>query len=148
MCAFHVLEIEPQIIKDYIATGKVKMVYRHLLQLGDGSLRAGEASECAADQGKFWPMRQMLYARQRGLYSGADLDATLAGFASDLGLDAAAFGDCMQAHKHQQFVQDDYRAAVAAGVQFRPVFDINGAKLTGGLPFATFQKQIDAALSK
>jgi len=148
VCAFHVLETEPEIIKNYIATGKVKLVYRHLLQLGEGSLRTGEASECAADQGKFWPMREMLYARQDSVYSGTELDATLAAFAKDLGLDTAAFSSCMQAHKHQQFVQDDYRAAVAAGVRFRPAFDINGVKLTGGLPFAAFQKQIDAALSK
>jgi protein-disulfide isomerase len=147
VCAFHVVETEPQIIKNYIATGKVKLVYRHLLQLGDGSLRTGEASECAADQGKFWPMREILYARQHSIYGG-DLDATLAGFAKDLGLDTTTFGNCMQTHKHQQFVQDDYRAAVAAGIQFRPAFDINGAKLTGALPFVTFQKQIDAALSK
>ena len=142
------METEPQIITNYIATGKVKLVYRHLLQLGDGSLRTGEASECAADQGKFWPMREMLYARQNEVYGGGDLDTTLAGFARDLGLDAPTFNTCMQAHQHQQFVEDDYRAAVAAGVQFRPAFDINGAKLTGALPFATFQKQIEAALSK
>lgn len=142
------METEPQIITEYIATGKVKLIYRHLLQLGDGSLRTGEASECAADQGKFWPMRKMLYARQDAVYAGGDLDATLNGFAADLGLDAATFSACMRTHKHQQFVQDDYREAVAAGVQFRPVFDINGAKLTGALPYATFQKQIDAALAK
>jgi protein-disulfide isomerase len=148
VCAFHVVETEPQIIKNYIATGKVKLVYRHLLQLGDGSLRTGEASECAADQGKFWPMRAMLYARQNSVYGGTDLDATLAGFAKDLGLDTTTFSNCMQTHKHQQFVQDDYRAAVAAGVQFRPAFDINGAKLTGAQPFTAFQKQIDAALRR
>jgi protein-disulfide isomerase len=142
------VETEPQIVKDYIATGKVKLVYRHLLQLGDGSLRTGEASECAADQNKFWQMRHILYAQQSSVYSGGDLDQTLTGFAKDLGLDTAAFSSCMQSHKHQQFVEDDYRAAVAAGVQFRPVFDINGAKLTGALPFLAFQKQIDAALAK
>lgn len=141
------METEPQIVKDYIATGKVKLIYRHLLQLGDQSLRTGEASECAADQGKFWPMRQTLYARQSEVYGG-DLEATLAGFAGNLGLDATAFNDCMQSHKHQKFVEDDYRAAVAAGVQFRPVFDINGAKLTGALPYSAFQKQIELALSK
>lgn len=142
------METEPHIIADYIATGKVKLVYRHLLQLGDGSLRTGEASECAADQGKFWPMRNMLYARQDAVYAGADLDTTLAGFAGDLGLDTAKFRSCMQAHTHQQFVQDDYHAAVAAGIQFRPVFDIDGAKLTGALPYPAFQKQIETALAK
>ena len=142
------METEPKIIQTYIATGKVKLVYRHLLQLGEGSLRTAEGSECAADQGKFWPMHNMLYARQSEVYGATDLDATLLGFAKDLSLDTAAFGDCMATHKHLQAVQDDYQAAQAAGVLFRPVFDVGGTRLTGGLPFATFQKQIDAALAK
>jgi protein-disulfide isomerase len=142
------VETEPKITQTYIAAGKVKLIYRHLLQLGEESIRTAEASECAADQGKFWPMRDMLYARQSEVYASADLDATLAGFASDLDLDGDAFGSCMSSHKHLEFVQDDYKAAQAAGVQFRPVFDIGAARLTGALPFATFQKQIDAALQK
>ena len=142
------METEPKITQAYIAPGKVKLIYRHLLQLGDGSIRTAEASECAADQGKFWPMHDMLYSRQSDVYASSDLDATLAGFADDLGLDGAAFGTCMSSHTHLQFVQDDYKAAQADGVQFRPVFDIDGARLTGALPFATFQKQLDAALQK
>lgn len=141
------METEPQIIQDYIASGKVKLIYRHLLQLGDGSVRTAEASECAADQGKFWPMHNALYARQREVYSG-DLDATLAGFAKDLQLDTQAFGECMSTNKQLKFVQDDYEAAKRAGVQFRPVFDINGTRITGAQPFTVFKQQIDAALPK
>ena len=142
------METEPKITQTYIVQGKVKLIYRHLLQLGEGSVRTAEASECAADQGKFWPMHDMLYTRQSEVYASTDLDATLAGFASDLGLDGESFGSCMSAHKHLQFVQNDYKAAQAAGVQFRPVFDIGATRLTGALPFTTFQKQIDAALPK
>src|SRR5262245_1840932 len=142
------METEPKIIEAYIVPGKVKLIYRHLLQLGDGSVRTAEASECAADQGAFWPMHNTLYARQNEVYAGADLDATLAGFAKDLRLDAAAFGDCMRSHKHLAAVQADYQAAQAAGVQFRPVFDINDVRVSGALPLSTFQKQIDAALAK
>lgn len=141
------METEPQIIRDYIATGKAKLIYRHLLQLGDGSVRTAEASECAADQGQFWPMHDLLYARQSGVYASGDLDATLVGYAGDLGLDTGAFASCMQAHKHLQFVQDDYQAATRAGVQFRPVFEINGTRITGSQPFTVFQKRIDAALA-
>ena len=85
------METEPQIIRDYIATGKARLIYRHLLQLGDGSVRTAEASECAADQGQFWPMHDMLYARQSDVYAAANLDATLEGFAGDLGMDTGAF---------------------------------------------------------
>ena len=129
------METEPQIVKTYIATGKVKLVYRHLLQLGPGSLRTAEASECAADQGAFWPMHDTLYARQDEVYSASDLDTTLVGFARDLKLDPATFADCMKTNKHLAAVRADYQAAQAAGVRFRPVFDINGERLTGALPF-------------
>ncbi len=142
------METEPQIIKEYIAAGKVKLVYRHLLQLGDGSVRTAEASECAADQGAFWPMHDMLYAEQRSIYAAGDLDATLADFAAQLGLDAGAFNSCMQQHTQLQFVQDDYTASKREGVQFRPVFDIAGTRITGAQPFAVFQKQLVAALLK
>jgi protein-disulfide isomerase len=142
------VETEPKITEEYIASGKVKLIYRHLLQIGDSSVRTAEASECAADQGAFWQMHNMLYARQDEVYAAGDLDTTLVGFAGDLGLDTGAFGECMQSNKHLQFVQDDFRAAQAEGVQSRPVFDIAGTRLVGSLPFATFQKQIEAALAR
>lgn len=141
------LETEPQIVKTYVTTGKVKLVYRHLLQLGEGSVRTAEASECAGDQAAFWPMHDMLYARQDAVYAAADLDATLTQFAQDLALDTTVFAGCMQSHAHLAAVQADYQAAQRDGVRFRPTFDINGARLTGGLPFSVFQQRIDAALA-
>ena len=142
------LETEPQIIRNYVATGKVKLIYRHLVQLGDGSLRTAEASECAADQGRFWLMHDLLYARQDAIYSTADLDATLVGFARDLHLDTAAFGRCMQAQTHRAAVLADNQAAQAAGIRGRPVFDINGTRLVGAQPFSAFQRVIDTAHSR
>jgi protein-disulfide isomerase len=142
------VETEPKIVETYIATGKVKLVYRHLLQLGEGSVRTAEASECAADQGAFWPMRDMLYVRQGEVYGAADLDTTLATFATDLKLDTTAFSDCMRTNRHLEAVQADYQAAQAAGVRFRPSFDIGGDRLNGALPFGDFQQRIDAALAR
>jgi protein-disulfide isomerase len=143
------VETEPKIIANYVMAGKVKLVYRHLAQIGPASLRTAEASECAADQGQFWPMHDTLYARQDEVYAAADLDAALAGFAQDLRLDTTAFKGCMQSHKHLEDVQADYRAAQAAGVRSRPVFDIgpNGQRVIGAQPFPVFQKLLDAALA-
>lgn len=131
----------------YIATGKVKLIYRHLAQLGDLSVRAAEASECAADQGKFWQMRSQIYKRQSEVYSG-DPATTLTGFARDLGLDTQTFAACLQSGKHRAAVEADYRAAQDEGVRSRPVFDINGTQLIGAQTFDVFQRVIDAALAK
>jgi protein-disulfide isomerase len=142
------VETEPKIVTAYIVTGKARLVYRHLLQLGPGSLRTAEASECAADQGAFWPMHDALYARQDQVYRASDLDATLTDFARDLRLDITKFNGCMRSHQHREAIQADNRAAEAAGVRFRPTFDINSARLTGALPFATFQQAIGAAKAR
>jgi protein-disulfide isomerase len=141
-----VLETEPQIIEQYIAPGKVRLIYRHLVQLGDESVRLGEASECAGDQGKFWEMRKLLYSRQGDVYAAGDLNAALNSFARELGLDAGAFAACLQSGKHRAAVLADARAAEAAGVRSRPVFDIGDQRVVGALPFAAFQQRLDAAL--
>jgi len=142
------VETEPKLLAEYITTGKVKLVYRHLEQLGEESVITAEASECAADQGKFWPMRSALYGRQDEVYSASDLNATLVGFAQDLGLDAGTFQSCLQSHKYLAAVQADYRAATDAGVRSRPVFDLNpgGQRFVGAQPFAVFQRLIGTAL--
>ena len=142
------METEPKIIAEYITSGKVKFIYRHLAQIGQESIITAEASECAADQGQFWPMRKTLYSRQDEVFAAADIGAAVAGFAQDLGLDTAAFNTCMQDHKHLAAVQADYSAAQAEGVRSRPVFDIEpgSQRLIGGQSFAVFQQLLDAAI--
>lgn len=142
------METEPKLIEQYIATGKLKLIYRHLVQMGEGSQLTAEASECAADQGKFWEMRAMLYSRQDEIYGSTDVRATLAGFAQDLGLDAGAFGECMQSGTHREAVQADFRAAQAEDIRSRPVFDIAGQRILGAQPLERFQQVIDAALPR
>lgn len=137
------METEPQIIDSYIKTGKARLIYRHLLQLGEPTVRASEASECAADQDKFWEMRDLLYRSQSDLYNASDLDATLAGLAGQLGLDQEQFASCMSARTHLDQVQADFRAAQTEGIRSRPSFIINGRRLVGALPFEQFQQVIE-----
>lgn len=147
-CRFHAQEIEPQIIRDYVATGKARLVYRYLIQLGEGSARTAEAAECAAEQRQFWAMHDALFERQNEVYAAQDLDSTLQGFARDLGLDADAFASCLQSDRHVARIRADHQAAEAAGIRSRPVLNINGHQIVGAQPFAVFQQAIEEALSK
>ena len=49
-CRDLALNVEPTIIKEYVQTGKVKLVYRHFIVIGPDSAVAGQAAECAAKQ--------------------------------------------------------------------------------------------------
>jgi protein-disulfide isomerase len=142
------VETEPQIYEAYIATGKARLIYRHLLQLGEGSMRASEAAECAGDQGKFWEMRRAIYAGQSDIFASGSVEGALSVFAQDIGLDPGAYNQCMVAGTHRAAIEADYQAAREAGVRSRPVFEINGARLLGARPFAEFQQAIDAALGQ
>lgn len=142
-CAFHVEEIEPALIEAYVATGKARIVYRHLLQLGEESLRAAEAAECAGDQGKFWEMRDAIYRNQASLYTTSDVGAALAYLAQTINLDLNEYYVCVQSRTHRARIEADFRAAQDAGVRSRPVFDIAGARLVGARPFEDFQAIIE-----
>ncbi len=144
MCASLVEGTEPQIIEQYIRNGQAKLIYRHLLQLGDASRVLAEASECGGEQGRFWELRRLIYANQRTLY-GASGYESVQPLVQQLGLDEGMFQQCLADGKYRAQVEADYAAAQSEGVFSRPVIDVNGKRIAGGQPFATFQAAIDAA---
>lgn len=57
-------ETLPQIKKDYIDTGKVKMYYRHYpLPFHPMAKPLANAVECANDQGKFWELHDTIFSK-------------------------------------------------------------------------------------
>lgn len=138
------METEPQIIEQYIKTGRARLIYRHLVQLGEGSQVLAEASECAGAQGAFWEMREQIYQRQSEVY-GATNFAAVQPLAQELSLDANQFKQCLDQRQFQQQVLDDYAAAQRESVNSRPVIDINGTRIIGAQPFARYQQAIEAA---
>jgi protein-disulfide isomerase len=119
-------------------------VFRHFpLSFHPHAPKAAEAAACAADQGKFWEMHKQLFANQQKL-SIDDLKA----HAGVVGLDAAKFAECLDGSKNKAKVDTDQKAGAELGVNGTPAFFINGKLLSGALPFAEFQKVIDAELAK
>lgn len=138
------LETEPQIIERYVRPGQVKIVYRHLQQIGEGSELLAEASECGADQGRFWELREAIYARHMEFYAG---DAALDAAAAEAGVDVAPLRACLDAATHEAFVRADYAAAIAESVRNRPVFAIGERRLIGAQPLNVFAQLLDQALA-
>jgi len=72
----------------------------------------------------------------------------LKGLATDVGLDAATFNECLDSDKYAQEVQKDYQDGISYGVTGTPAFFINGVSIIGAQPFANFKAAIDAALQE
>jgi protein-disulfide isomerase len=147
-CARFSQETEPDLIREYIATGKVYFTYRNFAFIGPTSRYAAEASVCAADQGKFWEYHDILYANQNESDASAFSSRRLDAFAEGIGLQMDEFKACVAAKTHSAAVNEDYAAAVGAGVESTPSFLVNGQLLVGAQPFSVFQTAIDGELAK
>lgn len=137
----------PQIISEYIDTGKAKLYYRHLpLSFHPQARPAALASECANEQDSFWEYHDILFDNSSTI--GTATTAKYVEWAKDLGLNTSQFETCLTSEKYAENVDGDTAAAGAAGASGTPTFYINGQQLVGAQPFASFQAIIDAELAK
>jgi protein-disulfide isomerase len=133
----------PRLKEAYIDKGTARFIYRHFAILGKHSEQAALASECAAEQGKFWEYHDRLFKHQGGL---AFTDAKLKQYASDIGLNAKAFAGCLGAGKYREKIERETAAAISLGGRGTPFFLVNQRTLVGAQPYVVFEKLIDEEL--
>ena len=142
-CGRFYTETLGQIEEQYIKTGKVKLIYKDFpLSCHPQAQKAAEASECAADQEKFWEMHDLLF--EKGVQGGV---ASFKQFAKELSLNSAKFDNCLDSGEKAGEVQKDMADGGKSGIQGTPGFLINGELVSGAQPFTVFQQVIDAELN-
>ncbi len=119
----------PQLVQDYIATGKIRFEYRDFAFIGEESTLAAEAALCAQEQGKFWEFHDTLFANQRGENVGSFTSARLERMAEIVGLDMGQFNSCLDSRRHQGEVEAMRQEGQSLGVNATPTFFVNGQKL-------------------
>jgi protein-disulfide isomerase len=143
----------PQLLTDYIQTGKVKYFYRDLpLPMHARAMPAARAARCAGEQGKYWEMHDSLFAKQNALSAPAVLDR-----AQTLGLDTAKFTECQSSEKYTADIQKSVSDAQKMGIDGTPTFFLGVVepggvvtiekRLQGTAPFDVFKTAIDALLA-
>jgi len=149
-CARFAKETEPQIYQNYIKTGKVNMVFKHLVHYGSDSDLAASASQCANDQDKFWDYYHILYTDQDSFMLSHDTSSALKNLASKIdGLDLQKFDSCVDGGAYKDIAKKDTKLADALGFRDTPTFLIvksDGSSpqtLVGAYPFATFKGLLD-----
>lgn len=145
-CGRFVVETFPH-IERYIQEGIVRYGYRHAPFQGEGSLRAAEASECAADQGAFWAYHDRLFRRLVIDEQRSTSQESLKQLAAELNLDPTAFAACLDEGRYASLVKNATHSAQDLRISGTPTFFINGHRLVGAQPFAVFEQAILAAKS-
>lgn len=151
-CGEFFIQTEPQIIQNYVNTGKVRFVFRDFAFLGPESTAAAEAAQCAEDQNKLWAYHDALYgAKMADDANGGQEDdgffstAELVKLAQQVGLNTSTFTSCVNNNTDANTVAQEKGAASVAGVNSTPSFLINGTLITGAQPYAVFQSALDSA---
>ncbi|MBI4049500.1 MAG: DsbA family protein [Candidatus Doudnabacteria bacterium] len=134
----------PEIKRDYLDTGKVKLVFINLPFLGKESTDAAEAAWCAHDQGAFWRFHDELYRRQGAENSGAFSQDRLRAVAQDLTLDLKAFDDCLGSDKNLASIQRQAATASDFGIAGTPTFFISNEVIRGAQPTSVIRQVLDA----
>jgi protein-disulfide isomerase len=146
-CAKFNTETFPKIDAAYIKTGVVrwKMVpyvngmFRH-------SREVSEAAECAAEQGAFWKMNDLLYAKKKEWTTTKDIRALTSKYATQLKLNSATFARCLMNPEIGARIARNTAIAQQLNIRGTPTFFVNGRIVPGAIPFELFQQVIaDAA---
>ena len=142
---------EEDILKNYIETGKVKMIFKDFTIIGPDSVNAAHGAHCANDQEMFWQYHDILYDNWNGENNGWASSENLIKFAQEIELDMEKWSECMINSEHSQIILASNNDARDLGLTGTPAFFVIGPdnkinKLFGAQPYSQFERIFDSLL--
>lgn len=158
-CKRHFDETLPQLVKEYINTGKIKLVFRDLPLSFHDPMATTEAiaANCARAQGDdntYYKFHDEIFKRTKSNGNGLTKD-NLYKISDDLKLNTAKLKTCMDDPKQKEEVQKDLTDASSVGANGTPAFFIGKSTsdgiieavlISGAQPFSVFKTIIDEKL--
>ncbi len=152
-------DLLPDLKKNYIDTGKVKLVYRDFpLSFHANAEKEAEAAECARSQSNdamYYKFHDQIFTKTTSNGTGLAL-TELPIIAKSLGLNVNQFQQCLDSGKFKDEVAKDIADGTAAGVSGTPSWiigtsskdgQIEGQLVVGAQPFSAFKTIIDEKLN-
>jgi len=143
-CAIFHAEVYPKLKEKFIDTGKVRFIFR---EFPTGPVNASIAgfmlARCSGD--KYFPLVEAMMEQQRS-WIEKPYDGLLR-IARQAGMSQEGFETCLKDRKLAEEIGNSARrASEKFGVESTPTFFVNGTKIVGAQPLATFEKAIEAQL--
>jgi len=136
-------EVVNQVLEKY--EGQVQFNFRHfpLTRIHQRAHKAAEASVGAAQEGKFWPMHNLLFEHRRRLGT-----ISLKEYAKEAGVTDKNFLTKLVDSVYGWSVRADLLEGADMGIKDVPVFYLNGERYKGVVNFNSISKEIDGLLKK
>ena len=127
----------------------VRVLFKHNpLPMHPNAPYAAKAAIAAQNQGKFWQMHDKLFEANNSHAPDALAQDKVDQMARDIGLDMEKYKADVAAPATQQRIAADQAQAARLGANGTPHFFINGARVSGAMPFESFKNVIDAQLRR
>jgi protein-disulfide isomerase len=143
-CAFcrrHHLLIFRTLVEEFVATGRVFYVIKHLPVSSQQGERAALAAICAGEQGRYWEMHNALFADGEAWQSSETIaQRRIDAIAAELGFDVAALRACTERTDTKAIIARHVSEAHTLRVFGTPVFFINDRLLAGTQPIEVWRQ--------
>ncbi len=110
---------------------RIEMKYFPLVTIHRHTMTASTYAECAARQGKFWPMNDLLVERQAQWSPLISAEGMFTQFAREAGVDETTLRRCLASPDVEQTVMQDRDLGRSLGVQSTPTYFINNKMVVG-----------------
>lgn len=124
-----------KLIRNEFATGSdamVRWVSYHFPVIGQGSWPPAVAALCAEQQGGYWQMHDLIYARTEAWAGESNPNGVFIDLAEQVGMDTGQFRECLSDPGHMQDVAASLNYGRSLGVSGTPTLYLNGRRLTLG----------------
>ena len=146
-CAKFHQEIYPALKKDYIDTGKVKLIFRDF-PLGTPALAATMIARCSGPERYFGFVEMFFRSQTQWSHAENPLEA-LSKVARLGGMPPVDVQACMRNQKLLEYIQLQKKHAYEEdGINATPYFVIGTEKLSGGLPYNQMKVIIERELNR
>ncbi|MFC7896627.1 DsbA family protein [Streptomyces sp. NPDC057381] len=145
-CGRFARETKPELLRDYVDKGVLRIEWRHFPIFGAESEQAARASWAAGRQGRFWEFHDTAYGEPRERNKGDFAEKELVAMAEEAGVeDLDRFRADMASAGADEAVNRDVEEGYALGVSSTPAFLVNGRPILGAQPTDVFAEAVEAA---
>jgi protein-disulfide isomerase len=139
-------ETMPTLRKEYVATGKVRLVFLNypLAEVHANAPAAHNFAMCAARQNRFWKTHDLLFEHQNTWEAQKDPARFFNALADSAALDRKALATCLSKKAEDWLIQAETREALGAGITGTPAFVVNGGLLAGAQPMEVWRPILDS----
>jgi len=146
-CARFWLETMPSLEREYVVPGKVKFIFvNYPLPMHPNAVPAAELAMCAARQGKFWPMHDVLFRNQARWSALSEPGTVFLSYGDSVGANREALTSCVRDGTMRNVVRADAEGGARSGARSTPSFYIEGGLIAGAQPVETFRAVLDSII--